>query len=162
MKPLSYFLFLLIFTVLGCVNKPKEKAALLELFRKEKNLNCQLVSIKDSITTEWDNINHLLEENLPADMPVEEKTNMLKVRNANLIRMFQSYNNIDEGVKMELNKTEQLDMKMTKRITALKQELQKIELEKMALFQKINRTAGAEEVANFRDIHQSLLSDSCK
>lgn len=93
--------------------------------------------MKDSITTEWDNINYLLEENLPAEMPSEEKTNMLKVRNASLIRMFQSFDDVDEGVKMALAKTEQLDIEMTKRITVLKKEVQKIESEKIALFQKI-------------------------
>jgi len=162
MKPTFYFLLILLFAVSGCENKPNEEAVLLELFHKEKKLSCQLASMKDSIITEWDNINHLLEENLPADMPTEEKTNMLKVRNASLIRMFQSFDDVDEEMKMALNKTEQLDMKMTKRITVLKKEVQKIESEKIALFQKINEASGAEELARFKNIHQSLLLEKCK
>lgn len=161
MKSIFYFLSLLLFAVLGCTSKPKLEATLLELFQKEKVLNCQLASMKDSITTEWDSINHLLEENLPAEMPAEEKANMLKVRNANLIRMFQSYDAVDEGVKMALDKTEQLDMEMTQRITALKKEVQKIESEKMMLLQKINEASGADEVARFNDLHQSVLSEKC-
>ncbi|MCB9339026.1 MAG: hypothetical protein H6577_12925 [Lewinellaceae bacterium] len=161
MKPTYFFLSLLLFAVFGCENKPNEEAALLELFQKEKALNCQLASMKDSITTEWDNINHLLQKNLPTDMPAEEKTNMLKVRNASLIRMFQSFDDVDEGVKMALDKTEQLDMEMTKRITVLKKEAQKIESEKIVLFQKINEASGADEVSRFKDLHQSVLSENC-
>ena len=162
MKTVFYFLLIFLFSILGCENKPKEETVLLELFQKEKALNCQLAAMKDSITTEWDNINYLLEENLPAEMPSEEKTNMLKVRNASLIRMFQSFDDVDEGVKMALAKTEQLDIEMTKRITVLKKEVQKIESEKIALFQKINEASGADELARIKGIHQSLLSENCK
>jgi hypothetical protein len=160
-KNIFYFLLLLLPVVLGCADKPKHEATLLELFQKEKKLSCQLSSMKDSITTKWDNINHLLEENLPAEMPAEEKTNMLKVRNASLIRMFQSYDDVDEGVKMALDKTEQLDLEMAKRIAALKKEVEKIESEKMMLLQKITEASGADEVARFNDLHQSVLSEKC-
>ena len=76
--------------------------------------------------------------------------------------MFQSFDDVDEGVKMALAKTEQLDIEMTKRITVLKKEVQKIESEKIALFQKINEASGADEVARIKSIHQSLLSENCK
>ena len=99
--------------------KPKEETVLLELFQM-KNLNCQLAAMKDSITTEWDNINYLLERNLPAEMPSEEKTNMLKVRNASLYPNVPIFDDVDEGVKMVLAKTEQLDIEMTKRITVFR------------------------------------------
>ena len=162
MKTVFYLLLIFLFSILSCEKKPKEEAVLLELFLKEKALNCQLAAMKDSITTEWDNINYLLEENLPSEMPSEEKTNMLKVRNASLIRMFQSFGEVDEGVKMALDKTEQLDMEMAKRITVLKKEAQKIESEIIVLFQKINEASGADELARIKGIHQSLLSENCK
>ena len=77
-------IFLLLATLfigpVGCNDINNKDTALKQLFQKEKALNCQLASMKDSIKTEWDKINHLLEETLPADMPLEEKRNMLKVR----------------------------------------------------------------------------------
>ena len=66
-----------------------KKTALLALFEEEKELRCSLAAMKDSISMQWDQINLLLENNMPAEMPGEERANMLKVRNANLIRMFQ-------------------------------------------------------------------------
>lgn len=161
MKTTFYYLFILSFSILACDQTQQEESLLLNLFQKEKQLNCQLISMKDSITSEWDNINLLLENNLPENMPIDEKNNMLKVRNANLIRMFQSFETVDEGVKMALNKTEQLDMEMTKRITGLKQEMQKIESEKMALFQKINEAGGTDQVARLKEIRESVLADKC-
>lgn len=162
MKFAYYFALLLYFAVSSCSKIPKEKTALLDLFQQEKSLNCQLASMKDSITVEWNNINLLLEDSIPTDMPEEEKNNMLKVRNANLIRMFQSFDNLDERVKMALNKTEQLDMEMTKRITAIKREFQQIESQKMKFLEKINRREGANEVARLKEIHQSILSENCQ
>ncbi len=161
MKAAIYWFSFLLAVLWACENK-NEETALIDLFQKEKALNCQLASMKDSITTEWDNINQLLAESLPADMPAEEKNNMLKVRNANLIRMFQSFDDVDKEVKLTLSKTEQLDIEMTKRITTLKKEIQKIESRKMALFQKINQTEGPDEIARLQGISQALLSESCE
>lgn len=162
MRPVCYLLFVTLTGAWACDTAQNEKTALLELFHKEKALNCRLASMKDSITTEWDNVNHLLEESLPADMPEEEKTNMLKVRNANLIRMFQSFALMDEEMKMELKKTEQLDLEMTKRITTLRQEANMIETQKIELLGQINQTEGAEEVARLKRINKTLLSETCK
>ncbi|MGH1433555.1 MAG: hypothetical protein ACRBG0_03750 [Lewinella sp.] len=118
--------------------------------------------MKDSISTEWDNINNLLETSLPQEMPQEERMNMLKVRNANLIRMFQSFDGLDEAVKVALMKTEEMDKEMTKRITSLKKEANEIESQKRALFEKISQSVGAEEVARIKDANEVLLSLDCE
>lgn len=150
-----FFLHLTLFiTISACVQKPEDETALMELFKKEKVLSCQLASMKDSITTEWDNINLLLEEKLPLDMPLEEKKNILKVRNASLIRMFQSFSDMEEDVKTALSRTERLDREMSKRITVLKHKIQKLESEKMVLLQSINQRAGTDEVARLKTMYQ--------
>ncbi len=162
LKSVFYFLLIPLIGLFGCDKQPSDEAILLELFQKEKELNCSLSSMKDSISTEWDNINTLLTNTLPPDMPQQERANMLKVRNANLIRMFQSFDDLDETVKMALRKTEEMDQKMTKRITSLKQESNKIESQKIALFEKINQTAGAAEVTRIKGINKVLLALDCE
>jgi uncharacterized small protein (DUF1192 family) len=117
--------------------------------------------MKDSISTEWDHINQLLESGLPADTPEEEKKNMLKVRNAGLIRMFQSYDGMEEEVKVALEQTEQLDMEMSKRITALKKEIQRIESQRIELFQKVEQKEGPQKVDHYRAVYQSVQSAAC-
>lgn len=145
----------------GCENSPTDEALLLTLFQQEKALKCELSLMKDSIVTEWDNINALLKSVLPPDMPPQEQANMLKVRNANLIRMFQSFDSLDESVKMALTKTEKIDAEMTKRITSLKQEVNHIETQKIALLEKVNQSEGVEEVARLKQMNARLLAGAC-
>lgn len=162
MRAVFCFLLAILPGIIGCDKTSHEEVDLLQLFAKEKELNCELASMKDRITKEWDNINFLLKENLAPDMPEEEKANMLKVRNANLIRMFQSFNDMDEELKMALKETEEIDLEMTKRINVLKKESNEIESQKMILFQIINEKKGSEEVARLKDVNVSIRSQGCK
>lgn len=161
-KPLLYIIPVLLFCLAGCGQKTNDEVVLLDLFQEERKLYCQLASMKDSITLQWDNVNELLAESLPEDMPTEEKENMLMVRNASLIRMFQSFDEVEEEVRVVLDHTEQMDMEMSKRITALKKDVQRIELKKMTLLNKLNQSMGPDEVARLQDIHQSVLSEKCR
>lgn len=162
MKPVFYLLSILLFTILSCQKEEATKATeLRELFHKEKQLNCLLGAMKDSITTEWDTINRLLEREMPPDMPADEKNNMLRVRNANLIRMFESFDEMEEEVKIALKKTEQFDVEMSRRITALKKDLHDIESRKMSLFQQIKQEEGTEKVNQLKSINQSLQAETC-
>lgn len=147
--------------IAGCHNANHNEEALLALFQKEKDLHCQLAVMKDSIRMEWDHVSEMLDENLPEDMPEEEKNNMLKVRNASLIRMFQSYDDVDDQVKMALDKTEMLDRDMSQRINLVRQELQKTETETMQLFQKIGESKSSDELARLKDIQKNLLAENC-
>lgn len=161
MKLMLPFLLVLGFAISSCDKEIEEEAALLDLFHKEKQLNCQLASMKDSIAGEWDNTTRILEENLPTDIPEDEKRNLLKVRNANLIRMFKTYDQLDTNVKMVVKETEQIDHNMTQRINALKQESQKIESQKIQLLKKVNQSEGASELERLQEINQSILSENC-
>lgn len=154
-------LLVVCFAISSCEKELKEEAILLELFHKEKKLNCQLASMKDSITLEWDNTNRILEEHLPTSIPEEEKQNLLKVRNANLIRMFKTYDQLDATVKMEVKETEEIDKKMSQRINALKQESHKIESQKIQLLNKVNQSEGASELERLQEINQSIMSENC-
>lgn len=145
----------------ACEKQPTQEAALLELFQKEKKLQCDLLSMKDSITFAWDSVNHLLAEAIPPDMPQEEQANLLKVRNANLIRMFQSFDDFDETVKAAVAKTEKLDQEMTQRILVLKQASNDLESQKMLLFKEIHQSKGEDELARLKSINQAILAQDC-
>ncbi len=158
---IAVMLMPLVFMIPGCHPADRTEEALLASFQKEKDLHCQLAVMKDSIKMEWDHVSEMLDENLPEDMPEEEKNNMLKVRNASLIRMFQSYADVDKEVKMALDKTEMLDRDMSQRINLLRQELQKTETETMQLFQQIGEAKSSDELARLKDIHKNLLAENC-
>lgn len=94
-------------------------------------------------------------------MPKDERIRMLKVRNASPIRMFQSYDNLEEEVKMALNNRETFDLEMTKRIASLQQEINALETSKMSIFQRIIEANGANAVESFRETRQAILLSNC-
>ncbi|MCB9316484.1 MAG: hypothetical protein H6569_10125 [Lewinellaceae bacterium] len=115
-------IFLSFVTVLvllgGCSQTGTFETELMQLGYQEKTILCTLEVLHSRISNEWDGINALLEANLPPDMPKEEKFNMLNVRNANLIRMFESFQTIDPEIKQALDTVEQADVDMRKEILA--------------------------------------------
>ncbi|MEZ4980482.1 MAG: hypothetical protein R2769_02630 [Saprospiraceae bacterium] len=117
---------------------PKELNIKMEvLFQKEKQALCHLTTLKEKITTVWDRIAQLLEEQLPEEMPEDEKSNMIAVRNANLIRMFQSYDSLEADLKDSIQKAEAIDLEIMKTINEQKKILEEVELEKMRLMEKL-------------------------
>ena len=148
--------------MIGCAEKPNHQAVLMKIFLQEKEIHCELASLKDSITHEWDEMNALLEKNLSSNMPAEEKNNMLKVRNAGLIRMFESFDEVDEAVKRALSEVEQKDREITARIVDLKKKSQKIESQKMALFEIMSQLEGEEAVRNYKEMYGRSLKEDCE
>lgn len=145
----------------SCTNNRDYKTELLQLGRQEKTIRCNLDNLHARISREWDGINALLETTLPPGMPAEEKSNMLKVRNADLIRMFESFQAIDPAVKQALAAVEEADMAMRNQILDLKAQAQHVESQKMALFEKINRTDGTTALGTYRKLYNDMLRDTC-
>jgi hypothetical protein len=107
------------------------------LIQKEKEVHCHLTTLKEKITRVWDNIAQLLDENLPEEMPADEKSNMIAVRNANLIRMFQSYESLDTELKDSIQKAESIDLEIMKTINEQKKILEEVGMEKMRLMEEL-------------------------
>ncbi|MBK8966935.1 MAG: hypothetical protein IPM36_09695 [Lewinellaceae bacterium] len=160
MNVFLYFLPALI--VLGsCTTRSDYKAELLQLGRQEKTIRCTLGTLQTRISSAWDEVNALMEAKLPPDMPAEEKSNMLNVRNANLIRMFESFQSLDPAVKQALTAVEQADLAMRDQILTLKKQAQQVESQKMALFEKINRAGGTTALETHRKLYNDLLRETC-
>lgn len=158
---LAFILFIGI-SIMSCSSANRQELQLLDLAHKEADLKCNLSEMKEQITEAWDEINQLLEEKLPEEMPAEEKRNMLNVRNASLIRMFQSYADVDENIKKELDKTEKMDMKMSKEIVKLNQEMEKIETLKLGLLNKLEEAKGEQGIASINNLYQNILNEDCR
>lgn len=145
----------------SCTKTGDYETELMQLGREEKALQCTLDSLHSRISTEWDGVNALLKANLPQDMPEEEKANMLRVRNAGLIRMFESFQSVDPAIKQALAAVEQTDVNMRKEILVLKAQAQQVEAHKMALYEKISRTAGAAALASYQKRYSDILRETC-
>ena len=155
-----FFVFSLAFLA-GCTEKTDQGSELKRLFKEEKAIRCELQSMKAGISREWDHTVARLEASLPENMPQEEKNNMLRVRNAGLIRMFESFETVDDGVKQMLAETEKKDAAMAERVAVIKKELMKIDSQKMALFEKISHKKGEEALSSYQAIYEEILGQAC-
>ncbi len=86
---------------------------------------------------------------------------MLKVRNAELIRMFQSYERMGSDVHSAVYKTEQFDKAIAARIVALKQEIQTTQSKTLSVLQEIRDTKGEHELTQLQEMRQSILTTPC-
>jgi hypothetical protein len=145
----------------SCNKQTDSDAIAIELFQEEKELNCLLEAMKDSISKEWDRTNHVLKANLPSDMPEEEQANMLKVRNAELIRMFQSYDAMGPDVHAIVDETEQFDNAIAARIVALRQKIHTTQSKTLSVLQDIRDRKGEDELRPLQEMRQSILNAHC-
>jgi hypothetical protein len=145
----------------SCSEPTVNREALQTLLLQEKKIKCELIALKAEIIHEWDAINLHLEENLPPAVPEEEKNNMLQVRNANLIRMFESFRDFNHEVKDALKDVEIKDQKISTRINELKKALHKLEANKMLLFDEINRQEGKSALHRYAASYQEALQKTC-
>lgn len=129
------------------------------LFIQEKRLFCKLESMKDMIHSRWDNMNNVLEANFPSEMPQKERENMLSSRNASLIRMFDSYDHMDESVHQSLDDLENYDMSMSRTIVAIKDSINQLATQRMDYYKKL-----AEDTAKLKamdSMHKKILESDC-
>lgn len=141
MKSLTLLLVILVWFS-GCKNQ--DQLELISILNEERSIFCQLTMMKESIATDWDQMNMLLEQSLSPDMPVAEKTNILKVRNASLIRMFESFKEVDTAVQMALLSLEEKDRKMVEKIVELKAQLSDLSKRKNVLLKKMGENSMSE------------------
>lgn len=132
MKNTLYILAMFAFHF-GCGDQSTE--TLQDLTQDEVQLKNELQEMRDSIEDTWDHVNEIISNNLPIDMPPKEKENMLKVRNARLIRMFQSFDDLEPEIKKTVDSAEAFDNIMSQRIVKIRRQLEEIEEEKYRLSQ---------------------------
>lgn len=122
---LALRLFLGAFIFLSCqTDGEQEGEEVLQLTEMSRKIECQMEALQAQSEKLWDKTNSALEKALPDDVEAYEKSNMLKVRNADLIRMFESYNKLGDPIKAKVDLAEKMDFAMADSMRVL-QEKQK-------------------------------------
>lgn len=153
---------LVLVSLIGCKDSSSEvQSEINTMVSKHAKLKCNLSAMEGSLENTWTDMNVLLAQELPKDMPIDEKNNMLAVKNGSLIRMFESFEGLNDTIKKALNRVENEDLKMVTKIHEVKNMLSKLEDERMTLFAKIQNTH-PEELEKWRNLYQELLSRPCK
>jgi uncharacterized protein YdcH (DUF465 family) len=94
---------------------------ILSLAERSRLIECKMEALQAESEKLWDKTNEELAKALPKDIEAYEKKNMLKVRNADLIRMFETYNNLDKPIKAKVDLAEKMDFAMADSMRVLQQ-----------------------------------------
>lgn len=88
------------------------------LQEKLTQAHCIMEQLNQESVQLWDTVVFVMDEQLPETTPPEERTNLLKVRNASLIRMFEVYSELPDSVQLSIDRAEQQDKELAARMKA--------------------------------------------
>jgi hypothetical protein len=100
-----------------------------------------LKSLNDDM---WIQVSQSIENAIPADLPVAEKQNILPVKNADLIQMFEIFDSLDTSVKkqvMEAGESDQETARKMRHVMTKVDELNKTLAQNFASLNKKDPTA---------------------
>ena len=106
--------------LLSCNNY---QAAIEASFSKKKSLICQMEQLKQQNDSLWEDISLTLEQELPSDMMPDERKNMVQIKNAGLISMFQVFPDLDTAIQRKVMLAGKKDEEMAAEMKSIMQKL---------------------------------------
>lgn len=150
-------------TLLAC-NQGQEKTVITDelkaLAEQEKEIHCALAVLEDSVTGVWDQYNETLSTSFPSTSSDYIKEKMLEVRNSGLLRMFQTFDSLDQPAKTHLVEVEALDASIVKDMKKLEDDLNQLEEKKIQLFVDLEANSESDWKA-WRMKYDSILQKPC-
>lgn len=148
--------------LLSCSNGSDERISLAsELAAQERKLSCEIDSLRHAVDSIWDDFNDSLSSGFPSTTSPYIRSKMLEMRNGELLRMFQTYDSLDSGIRSLLESTEERDRKIAEELDSLGAIGELIEQKKMQLFMELEKKEKAilEEV---RENYEMILKTECQ
>lgn len=105
-----------------------------QVARAMKDNSCQMELISKYVDDAWTKSIEELGNRLPKSLPQQERQNILNLKNANLIRMFESYNTFDDNVHSLVDSMEVMDMSWADSLRQLSLKNQMLEMKMDSLF----------------------------
>ena len=118
------------------LRQPEEFAGLLHRAQELELRHCQLQASLDSL---WDTTSLRLERALPAGFPAMDRAIFLKARNADHIRMFMSFNQLDPSTQSLVKDAGQYDKILAAQMRTLLGQMEEFERQKSQFLQKTAR-----------------------
>jgi hypothetical protein len=153
----------LFFFLFACKND-QEKTDLTDELKmlavQEKEIHCSLKVLEDSVTRVWDQYNETLATSFPNTSSDYIKEKMLEVRNSGLLRMFQTFDSLDQRAKYKLVEVEEMDASIVTDMKKLEDDLNQLEQKKIQLF--VDLEANSESAwKEWRMKYDSILQKPC-
>lgn len=88
---------------------------------------CLIDELRNQNDENWDNLSDILSHELSEIMTEKEKNLFIQTRNARLMRMFESFDELDSAIINAINDTEKKDQEIARRIKSLRTSLIEIQ-----------------------------------
>lgn len=153
--------FFVLVSIISCRKEPPPEDRLKELALAFRTLDCRQATLEIATLQTWDSVVTQLDARLPEDMPATEKHNMLTVRNAGLIRMFETYRELPDSVQALVSLAEQKDKDIVAALNAIKLERAALDKKKRAFFREVEKRA-SNQLPSLRRHFDALKNTPCQ
>ncbi len=126
---------LVLFSLMACKDEEAELARTLSA--EKKSLACEMERLKFKSDSIWDEMGVYLDKNLPTDMPLPERTNMVSIRSAHLIALFKAFPNLDTAIQSKVNEAGKADKNIAEQMKAVMDKMHEAEQGMNEALQKI-------------------------
>lgn len=157
----AVYLLALTLSLISCRTSPPIESRLEQLALAFHTLDCRQATLELQSRSSWDGVVEQLDARLPVDMPAAEKNNMLMVRNATLIRMFETYHGLPDSVQALVAHAEQKDQEIVALLSALETERSALNAQKRNLFLSIEKKL-AGKLPALRQQFDSIRNTPCR
>lgn len=135
-----------------------QKNEIQDIALKMKDNHCRIQEISRYVDDSWTKSINELGDYLPERLPDQERENILNLKNAELIRMFESYAEFKPEGQALVDSMEQLDILWADSLRHLSLENKKLEMKIDSLFSMIDDN---QEEARLNQIIEDIKSSSC-
>lgn len=137
-------LFLLVLSACKQDANQPENAAASALLEQTISWHCRLMALSHQSKVLWDSVAMSMDRQLPADMPADERRNMLAVRNTDLIQMFQVYPQLDSSIRQLVEMAGVKDVEIAQMMHAAQDSLERCDSLSQLLLMGLDKTNPAE------------------
>lgn len=109
-----FLLGILVISNTQCNNDAKIEALRVE----RQTLHCEMEMLKHQSDSLWNAVAVHLDQELPPDMKPDERRNMINIKNAGLIRMFEVFPSLDSSIHSLVEHAEKMDQALASQMRA--------------------------------------------
>jgi hypothetical protein len=96
----------------GCKTASEEEIVILKSSEQRDRLVMAMDSLKALNDSIWQEVTKTMEMELPPDLPPDERRNMLQLKNADLIQMFQVFDSLDIRIQNKVMEAGKMDQEL--------------------------------------------------
>lgn len=134
------FKFIGVFLLLTGCQSPTQQISMergKEIHNNLVDAHCQMEELREQSAHLWDSLEVELAYSLPDGMPSDERRNMLQVRNAELIKMFEVFPHLPDAVRFAVERAERQDQELAARMKVEMNRIDQYEAEAFAFLQEM-------------------------